>query len=249
MSINPPSQAKLGHNSTPIRVLEQIPLFHGLSEAELVRIGAGLTSVRLPGRAMLITEVHWSDQFSILIKGAVKVQIEQPNGSSVVVTVLGSGQVLSELSHVDGLRCAVTIETLEPSVLLSMSVGHYQHLLHTIPTLSANVMHQLTQRLCLANQQIMALATFGAEGRVAAQIHALAAAYAQPGATGLREIPFRLTQITLAALTGLSRVRVNQVLQRFHAEQIIGLDPQYHLRLYDDAALIAYAAAPRIPTH
>lgn len=214
-----------------------------------MRVGAGLISVRLPGRAMLSTEAHWRDQVLILSEGAAKVQVEQPNGNPVVVTVLGPGQMLSELSQSAGFSCAVTIEMLESSVLLRMSGAHYQHILHTIPTLSANVVRQLTQRLRLANQQIMALATFGAEGRVAAQIHALATIYGQPNVTGLREIPFRLTQSTLAALTGLSRVRVNQVIQRFQAEQIIGLGPQYRLHLRDEAALISYTVAPRIPTH
>ncbi len=226
-------------------LLGQLPLFHGLSDAELGQVGVGLTVVRLPGRFTLLSYARWSDHVYVLIAGAVTVQIEQPNGSTVVITVLGPGQLLGEMSQADGLSCAATVETLEPSVALRMDAAHYQHILYTIPTMSANVMRQLTQRLRLANQQIIALSTFGAEGRVASQIRTLASAYSQPSATGLREIPFRLTQRTLAALTGLSRVRVNQVIQRFQAEQIIGFGAQSRLLLRDEAALAAYAAAPR----
>jgi len=229
-----------------LSVLGQSILFQGLSEGELARVARGVTRVQMPSRSILMSYAQASTMIYILVEGAVKVQVEQPDGSLVVVAVLGPDQVLGELSQADGLGCSATVELLEASVVLRMPAGYYQHLLHTIPTLSANVQRQLAQRLRLATQQIIALTTFGAEGRVAAQIRALAQTYGQPNATGLRQIPFRLTQGTLAAMTGLSRVRVNQVLQRFQAEQIIELGPQFRLLVRDEVALAAYAAAPRL---
>ncbi len=246
--IRTPMHHSIPHSFHVVSAIGELPLFHGLSDTELASVERGLTQVRMPSHTILMAYAHATTMVYILIKGAVKVQIEQTDGSAVIVTVLGPGHVLGEMSQTDGLNCAATIETLEPSVVLSMSSAHYQHLLRTIPALSANLVRLLTLRLRIANQQILALATLGAEGRVASQIRSLAHEYGYSGHTEGIMIPFRLTQSTLAALTGLSRVRVNQVLQQFQKEQIITLAPRYHVILRDESALAAYTTAIHHPT-
>jgi CRP-like cAMP-binding protein len=229
--------------------LSTTPLFHGLCPAEIDSVTRLLTYIELPSGWLLITrDQRPSTYVYLLLSGAAKVQIEQDDGSVAIVAILGPQQIVGELSQADGLSCSATVETIERTKLLRLAAADFHDLTRRIPRLSDNLRHILSARLRIANQQILALVTLDATRRVAAQIHALAQAYGAQ-ADGACHIPFRLTQSTLAAMTGISRVRVNRIIQGLIDQRVIALTPQYHIDILDSAALAACAMPkPHMPS-
>lgn len=221
--------------------LQFLPLFHGLTPHELAEIEPLLRRVELSSGTLLLTrDQQQSEYLYILIAGAVKVQIEQADGSAAIVAVLGPYQVIGEMSQTDGFGCSATVETIDRAVLLRIAATDYHTLSRTTPALSQNLLRIFSARLRTANQQILALVTLDAAQRIAAQIRALAQAYGTSD-NGSIHIPFRLTQSTLAAMTGLSRVRVNRVIQELVARGAIALTARYQIAVLDEATLSACA--------
>lgn len=221
--------------------LNVLPLFHGLTPRELAELEPLLKRIDLPSGTLLLTrDQQQSDYLYILIVGAVKVQIEQADGSVAIVAVLGPHQVIGEMSQTDGFGCSATVETIDRSVVLRMAAADYHALARTMPALSHNLLRIFSARLRIANQQILALVTLDATQRIAAQIRALAQVYGS-SENGPVHIPFRLTQSTLAAMTGLSRVRVNRVIQELVARGTIALTARYQIAVLDEVVLLACA--------
>jgi CRP/FNR family transcriptional regulator, cyclic AMP receptor protein len=74
------------------------------------------------------------------------------------------------------------------------------------------------------------------QGRVAAQLLALAQEYGEPSRNGTL-IPLPLTQSDLAALVGASRVRVNQAIAFFKKRRYLSVGTDHRITVHDTDAL------------
>lgn len=219
------------------QTLGAIPLFQGLTLAQLAQLNAALYPATIAAGTALITLEQPGQIVYILLDGTVKVQIEQEDGSNVLLAILGPGQVLGEMSLVDSLGCSATVVTLEQSSFLCIAHDQFRAFLRAMPLLSENLMRILSSRMRLAHVQIQSLATLDINGRVARQLLALAREYGQATPDGQTIIPLRLTQSDLADLVGSSRVRVNQVLRTCMQRHCITIDRNNHITIRSLAAL------------
>lgn len=215
----------------------QIPLFHGLTKEQITGLQVLIDSYEVASRRVLITTAEKCRYVYILVKGSVKVQIERDNGQAVIIALLGSGQTLGEMGAADGMGSSATIITLEQCVFLQITVGDFEKLRHLHPQIAENLLHILSARLRLANRLIVALATMDAEGRLACQILSLAKEFGNRNSSGHIAIPLRLSQTTLGEMSGLSRNRVNYVLQQFERQRFIARPNTSRLIVCDLQAL------------
>jgi CRP-like cAMP-binding protein len=82
-------------------------------------ITQGVIEKIAPGN-VLIKEGEPSDFFYIVFEGSVIVSVDVL-GSSREITSLGSGEVMGEMSFIDGYPPSASIETREESLVLSLS--------------------------------------------------------------------------------------------------------------------------------
>lgn len=219
--------------------LGDIALFRGLKPEELARLSVLLRRQSFPATTRVIHAEQPGEVAYVLVDGAVKVQVEDDEGVDVILTILGPGEVLGEMSVVDSLGRSATVVTLEESSLLWIDRGTFWECLRAMPTLTYNLANILSRRLRLANARIEALATLDVYARVARHLLALAQEYgeAADGDRGAVRVPFRWTQVDLAALTGASRVRVNQVLVAYKQRGYISVDSAHHITVHDPMSL------------
>ncbi|UXE63787.1 MAG: cyclic nucleotide-binding domain-containing protein [Woronichinia naegeliana WA131] len=95
-------------------------LFGELNDDDLDWIVTQGAIERIPAGSVLIREGEPSSFLYIIFEGSVIVSVNVL-GSSKEVASLGSGEVLGEMSFIDGYPPSATIETLEDSVVLSLS--------------------------------------------------------------------------------------------------------------------------------
>ncbi|MBV9469418.1 MAG: Crp/Fnr family transcriptional regulator [Abitibacteriaceae bacterium] len=172
----------------------------------------------------------------IILRGTVRVYVENQDGTHVVLGILGSGEIMGEVSAVDSLGHIASVRTLEVSSLLFLDRRTYQECLQTMPPLANNLNRIMARRLRNATKQIQSLAKQDVYARVARQILSFAYQYndvAEPGTV----IPLRLTQTDLANLIGASRVRVNQVLGNYKRNNYISIDGNHRITIHNRAAL------------
>jgi CRP/FNR family cyclic AMP-dependent transcriptional regulator len=216
---------------------EKLPLFAGISSADMATIAARLHRKSCPGGTNFISTEQPGEAVYIIERGTVKVHAEQAAGSDVIIAILGPGEVVGEIAVLEKTTRTANVVTLERTDLLWMSGADFFQCLNTISTMSFNLLRMMAKRLRLSSAQIQSLAASDVYGRVARQILAFAQEYGEPASSGDVVIRLRLTQGEIADLVGASRVRVNQVLVYFKQQKYISVDRNYRISVHDPQAL------------
>ncbi len=217
--------------------LAALPLFRGLTEGQLSNISTHLNRKSYPAGTEIIRVNQPGEIAYIILEGSAKIHIDQPDGTDVILAVLGAGEILGEMSLADSLGRSATVVTMEPSTLLSIDRVTFWANLKEMPTMTYNLVDILSRRLRLANLHTQSLARLDVHGRVAAQLLALAREYGETAPNGSVLVPLRLTQSDLASMVGASRVCVNQALSFYKRRDYLSLNRNRHIVIHDPDAL------------
>ena len=221
-------------------LLAEIQLFQGLTSAQLDWVAQRAHQRVFPAGTNVLTVEQPGEAVYIILNGTVKIHVEQGDGRDVILSILGSGDLLGEMSLIDSVGRSASALTLENSLMLWMDKQSFNTLLDEFPPMARNLVRILSARVRLSDQLIQALATLDVYGRVARQLLAFAERYGRPTTVGEIRIPIALTQGDIADLVGASRKRVNQVMVAFKLQALIGTDAEGHIILYDSEGLAEY---------
>ena len=212
--------------------LSGISLFRGMPTRELERLAPLLHERNFPARASVLTAEQPGEAIYLIIEGSVKIHLFTPDGTEVILAVLGPGEIVGEMSFADSLGRSANVTTLEESAMLWMDRRTFRSGAESSTVLGGNLADVLSRRLRLANAHLLSLATLDVPGRVASQLLALAHEYGEEASDGVL-IPITLIQADLAALVGASRVRVNQALGFFRKRNAISVDKDGRITVLD----------------
>jgi CRP/FNR family cyclic AMP-dependent transcriptional regulator len=219
--------------------LEKIPLFRGLTPTEQRQL-LDLLGVRSFSAGVDILRAEQpGDVAYVVLDGTVKVQVDRPDGTAVILAILRAGEVAGEMSIIDHLGRSATVVALEHTTVAWLTHTDFWNCLRSMPTMTFNLGGTLSRRLRLSNAHVIALATLDIERRLADQLLTLAEEYGEAAPNGGCRIPFRLTQGDLAALVGASRVRVNQILVNWKHNGYLAVDGRHVVTLLNRRALKA----------
>src|SRR6266542_5066910 len=216
-------------------ILSDIKLFEGLTQTQLDWVakhahrrvfttGMNVMTIEQPGEAVYI-----------ILHGTVKIHIEQGE-RDVILSVLGSGDLLGEMSLIDSVGRSASALTLENTLMLWMAKVTFNYLLDNFPPVARNLVKILSARVRLSDQVIQSLATLDVNGRVARQILAFAERYGCEVANGV-QVRIVLTKSDLADLVGASRKRVNQTMVFFKEQGLVSTDAEGRFVIHDKAGL------------
>lgn len=218
-------------------LLTDVTLFQGLTVKQWERLKNLLHYQNFPAGTHIITAEQPGEMVYIIRQGTVKIFQDQADGTTVILAILGPGDVVGEMSMVDSVGRSANVVTLEDSTLIWLDRIAFEYCLDTMPKINYNLVRILSQRIRLANEQIQALASLDVNGRMARQFLAFAERYGVVREMGDILIPLRLTQSDLAHLVGASRKRVNQVMVRFKRSGLIEVDSDGRISVRDQGAL------------
>ena len=219
-------------------LLADIQLFTGLTPTQLDWIahrahrrvfeaGRNVMTIEQPGEAVYI-----------ILYGTVKIHIEQGE-RDVIVSILGEGDLLGEMSLIDSVGRSASAVTLESSLMLWMDKVTFNYILDNFPPVARNLVRILSARVRLSDQMIQALATLDVNGRVAHQLLAFAEKYGREK-DGMTQIRIALTQSDIADLVGASRKRVNQTMVLFKEQRLIDTDAEGRIAIKDSDGLARF---------
>jgi len=218
-------------------LLEDVTLFQGFTPKQLSRVQEYLQYKTFPTGVNIFTAEQPGEVVYVILAGTVKIYMVKPDGSTVILAILGPGDVVGEMSLIDSVGRSASALTLEETTMIWMDRVAFQYCQKTIPEININLVRILSQRVRLANEQIQALATLDVYGRIARQLLAFGERYGRLANHGDVMIPVRLTQGDLADLVGASRKRVNQVIVNFKRRGTISVDSDGRITLLDRNAL------------
>jgi CRP/FNR family cyclic AMP-dependent transcriptional regulator len=157
---------------------------------------------------------------TVLLSGRAKVATVSAAGREAIVAVRGPGDLLGELSAIDGGPRSATVTTLEPVEALLLSGSAFAALLERRPRIALVILRMTATRLRYADAQQAQFATHDVVGRVARRLDELGERFGE-ARDGRIEIALPLSQEELAAWTGASREAVARALQLFRSLKII----------------------------
>jgi CRP/FNR family cyclic AMP-dependent transcriptional regulator len=189
--------------------------------------GRNVLTIEQPGEAVYI-----------ILYGTVKIHIEQGE-RDVIVSILGAGDLLGEMSLIDSVGRSASAVTLESCLMLWMDKVTFNYILDNFTPVARNLVRILSARVRLLDQLIQALATLDVNGRVARQLLAFAEKFGheKDGAVQIRIV---LTQGDIADLVGASRKRVNQTMVLFKERGLIDTSAEGKIAIKDCEGLAKF---------
>jgi CRP/FNR family cyclic AMP-dependent transcriptional regulator len=168
----------------------------------------------------LFNEGERSDRVVILLSGRVKVSYFTEDGREVVLAIRSSGDILGELSALDGEPRSATATAIEPVEGLVLAAGQFRDFLCARPRVALLLLEMLSRRLRDADRKRVEFGAYDSVGRVARQLMELAEEFGVPDGDGVR-IALPLSQDELAGWVGASRKTVSNALQSLRRRGLV----------------------------
>jgi CRP/FNR family cyclic AMP-dependent transcriptional regulator len=223
-------------------LLARTPLFAGLDGAELLGLGACAHRRNYRKGEYIFHQGDTGDAVFVLTGGRVKVIFASADGDEMILATLQPPDVFGELALIDGGSRSASIQTLEPTTVLTLTRATLLDLMSRQPGVTDVVLRSLGKLVRRMIAQAGDLVFMDLHGRVAKLLLRL---IEDPGDhPGERlSLDLKMTQSDLAAMVGGSRQSVNQILRLFERRGYLGLEG-HRLIVKDVDALRQRAGSP-----
>src|SRR5215470_17110735 len=138
-----------------VHFLKNVKLFAELSNESLARLGSCLKLAEFPPAEIIVREGAPGVSMYVIKSGLVEVRKKDPDtGIDFLVTQLGSGAAVGEMSLLTGKPRSATVTTVEPTVVLTLTRADFRNLLTQHPEISLGLARILAERLEDATKQV-----------------------------------------------------------------------------------------------
>ena len=202
-----------------MNMLENVPLFSGLSEAALTEIEQHSSVKSFKKNAIVINQDDESYSLYVILSGAVKVFISAEDGREAVLNHQTAGDYFGDLALIDRQPRVASVMTTEPSRFMIISREEFMACLSKNPEIAINLIKPMTSRMRMLARNVSNLALLDVYGRVARVLLEQA-----EGQEDGEMITPKMTQQEIADMVGASRAMVSRILKDLKAGGYISID-------------------------
>jgi CRP-like cAMP-binding protein len=188
------------------------PLLWGLPEHLSRDLFKGATPVHLSALEVLFHAGDAGDGCYRVDDGLLKVTMVSRSGSERILTFLGPGAVVGELSMIDGLPRSASVVAVRSAVLSFLSRAVFESFTEKHPKLCKYLVTLLSARLRETDVTIAAGSFLQRKGRLACTLLELADEFGQDIGYGRTVIRQKIAQSDLAAMTGIARESASRII-------------------------------------
>ncbi|UHA75840.1 Crp/Fnr family transcriptional regulator [Paenibacillus sp. 481] len=153
-----------------IELLKRVPLFADLTESQLEIVSSITSRQEHPAHTVLFRQGDPGETFCIVVRGSVKVFTSNKLGQQKILDVFQTGDSFGELALIDGKPRSATAETLEETVLWTITSESFHLLLRAHYDIAQKIMIQLCNRLRTTNGHVYDLTFLDAPSRIVKNI-------------------------------------------------------------------------------
>ena len=125
--------------------LAELPLFAGCTPAEVANARRLLTLLSVDAGSVLMREGGFGTEVMIVADGQATVSRHTGGADSVVATV-GRGDVVGEMSVLDGARRSATVTAVTPMSVYVASAAEFAGLLEALPVVADRIARTAAER-------------------------------------------------------------------------------------------------------
>ena len=203
--------------------LTRVPIFSGLSEAELAFLAQRTVPRRFDAGETVYAEGEDCTGLYVVESGHVRIFKSSTGGREQVLSIEGPGSSVAELPVFDGGNYPASVTAIDDATLLFVSKQDFQSLCLTHPQVSLKVLRVVGARLRRLVGIIEELSFTTVRHRLAAFLVRLAKGSPERTTEGI-EIMLPANNQELASQIGTVRELVSRNLSRFQAEGMLKID-------------------------
>jgi CRP/FNR family transcriptional regulator, cyclic AMP receptor protein len=125
-----------------LELLRTVPLFAGLSNRELQRIGELADEIDLPAGRVLMRQGEHGSEMLVVVDGSARIERD-----GAVIAERGAGEVLGEIALLDGGPRTATVTLTRDSRLLVLGRREFQAAIDELPEVRLRVLEAVAHRL------------------------------------------------------------------------------------------------------
>lgn len=154
-------------------------------------------------------------------EGLLKVTMESRSGNEQILTFLGPGAIVGELSMIDGLPRSASVTAVRDSTLSFVRRATFKQFAGKHPDVYRTLVTLLARRLRKTDGVVAAMSFMRLRGRVARVLLELAQDYGQEVGSGRIVIRQKIGQSDLAARVGSARENVTRILNEWRRKRLV----------------------------
>ncbi len=226
---------------TPMqKTLLDTPLFKGLSKSQVDEICAIVVDRQYRRGQSIFMEGDEADGFYIVADGQVKIFKTSVEGKEQILHIYGPGNPFGEVPVFSGSRFPANAQALVNSRILFMPRSAFVRLIAANPSLSMNMLGELSMRLRQFTVQIENLSLKEVPSRLASYLTVLAEEQGQPDSVLLT-----ISKGQLASLLGTIPETLSRIFAKMTAQNLIQVNGK-EIHLLDKPGLEDLAIAGKL---
>ncbi|BBO71581.1 transcriptional regulator [Desulfosarcina alkanivorans] len=222
------------------RTLADTPLFKGLSEQQLDEISVITVDRRYKRGEAIFMEGDEADGFYIVADGQVKIFKTSMEGKEQILHIYGPGNPFGEVPVFSGSRFPANAQALVKSHVLYLPRTAFVHLIAAHPSLSMNMLAELSMRLRQFTVQIENLSLKEVPSRLASYLTVLAEEQEQSD-----RVRLTISKGQLASLLGTIPETLSRIFAKMSAQRLIRVEGK-EIHLMDIPGLKDLSAAGKL---
>jgi CRP/FNR family transcriptional regulator, cyclic AMP receptor protein len=177
--------------------------------------------VRLPAGRVLFQAGNSGNGCYRIEDGLLKVTMVSNSGTERILSFLGRGAIVGELSIIDGLPRSATVVAVRDATVSFLSRAEFEAFADKHPEVYKSLVRLLAQRLRETDTVVAAGSFLSLKGRVAETMLELAEHFGQEVGPGRIVIHQKIGQNDLAAMVGIARETVTRVLNDWQRRKVV----------------------------
>ena len=201
-------------------MVAQLPLFAGLTAADLTEVLREARSSHFPKSSAVFEQGADATSFFLLLHGHVRASKTTPTGEQIVVRYVAPGEIFGVAPAIGLSRYPATATAVDDSVVLVWPSSAWPRLIARFPQLATNTLQTVGNRLQESHTRVVEMSTQQVEQRVA---HALLRLAKQSGRKldhGI-EIDFPISRQDIAQMTGTTLHTVSRILSGWESQGLV----------------------------
>jgi CRP-like cAMP-binding protein len=195
-------------------------LFQSVGDDALGAVLAVATTRRVPKGTAMFNQAAEAKEFFVLLDGRLKVVQATPDGEQVLIRFVVPGEVCGIAVAMRRPDYPATASAVTDSLALVWESRHWDALCASVPTMAANALQTVGQRLQDAHSRIRELSTEEVERRIAHAVLRLAGQSGHKTDAGLL-IDFPVTRQDIADMTGATLHTVSRIMSAWEVTGIL----------------------------
>ncbi len=152
------------------RIIERLPLFDGLSDAQLEGLAGIVVDRRVDKGQMIFFESSPAEGFYVVAEGRVKIFKTAPDGREAVMHVMGPGETFGEVAVFQGGTFPAHAMAVENARVLFLPRKGLVDRITRDPTLAMNMLAALSRKLRVFTTKVESLTLHETPQRLAAYL-------------------------------------------------------------------------------